>query len=255
MQIKRIIKNITYFCLNCFFFFKPYPAKGVILMYHSVAKNDLLFSVKPENFIQQMEYLRKRNFKIIALKELVEILEQKRPIPKKTVVLTFDDGYQDNYTNAFPILKKYNFPATIFLPTDFIGKSKGESERVVLNMLNWHQIKEMYQSGLIDFQPHSLTHQELSKIDLIKAEQEIRESKEIIEKELNKNCNFFAYPRGSFNQRIIDILKEVGFKAGLGINPGFVDKNTDLSKLSRQSINSQTSMIQFKVRLKFGLGF
>lgn len=250
MRIKKIIKKIIYFCLNYLLFLKPYSNKAAILMYHSVGENDLFFNVQLENFTKQIEYLKKKKFNIISLNQLVEKIERKQIISKKTVVLTFDDGYKNNYSNVWPILKKYDFPATIFLAVGLISKKIGDSKKIVLDMLTWSQIQEMYQSE-IDFQPHSITHPELCQIDLSKAEQEIRESKRIIEERLNKNCYFFAYPRGNFNEEIINILKDVGFKAGLTVDSGLINKNINLFKLPRQSINSKTSFEEFKAKLKF----
>ncbi len=222
-------------------------------MYHSVGKGDLFFNVQLEDFVRQMEYLKTKKFNLVSLNQLVEWIEGEQAIPEKTVVLTFDDGYEDNCSNVWPILKKYNFPATIFLAPDLIGKKAGDSKNVVLDMIDWPQIQEMHQSGLIDFQPHGLNHKELCKISLEQVEQEIRGSKNIIEEQLNKTCHFFAYPRGSFNQQVVNILREFGFRAGLSVSRGFVDNNADLFNLPRQSINSQTSMVQFKGKLKFNL--
>jgi len=251
MKIKKIIKNIVYFLLNYFLFFRSYSNKAAILMYHSVDINSLFFTVRLEEFAKQMAYLKNEKFNVISLSKLVEWIEKKQIIPKKTVVLTFDDGYEDNCSNVLPILKRYNFPATIFLVSGLIGQKAGDSQKIVLNMLTWMQIKEMYQSGLIDFQPHSLTHKKLNRIDSVSAEQEIKGSKITIEEQLNKKCYLFSYPRGGFDERIINILKKFKFRAGLSINKGFVSNNSNLFKLSRQSINSKTSFEEFKVKLKF----
>lgn len=251
MKIKKIIKSIIYFLINRFLFFRSYSNKAAILMYHSVGENDLFFNVQLKNFIKQMDYLKKNKFNVVNLDQLIEWIEKKQKIPKKTVVLTFDDGYQDNYFNVLPILKKYNFSATIFLAVNLIGQKIGDSEKIVLDMLNWLQIKEMHQLGLIDFQPHSMNHPELSHLNLEEAKKEINRSKISIQEKLNKKCNFFAYPRGNFNEETVSILKELNFSVGLTINGGLVSKKNNLFKLPRQSINSKTSMEEFKTKLKF----
>ena len=253
MKIKKLIKSAIYLFFNYFFLFRSYPAKGAILMYHSIEENEMFFNVQLNDFNKQMAYLKNKGFNVVSLSQLVEWVEKKQPIPQKTVVLTFDDGYQDNYFNAWPILKKYNFPATIFLAPNLIGQTTRSKQNISFKILDWAQIQEIHQSGLIDFQPHSLTHQRLNKITLPEAESEIKESKDIIEKRLNKKCYFFAYPGGHFNKAIIRILKENGFKAALTVNSGLVDKNSDLFELPRQSINSETNMVQFKGKLKFNL--
>lgn len=247
MSLKQIIKDIVSFL---FCLIKPYPAKGVILMYHSIGQGNLFFNVQPEYFIKQMAYLKNRQFKVISLKDLIERLIREQPIPKKTVVLTFDDGYQDNYSNVWPVLKEHNFPATIFLIPGLVGQQPGDSPKIILKMLDWPEIQEMHQSGLVDFEPHTFTHQRLTRIDLAEAEKEIRQSKKIIEERLHKTCEFFAYPAGQFNQEIIDLLRRLGFKAGLTTEPGLISRKTDLFRLPRQSVNSRTSLIQFKAKLK-----
>ena len=238
MFLKKLIKDCIAF-LKCFF---P-KGKGIpVLMYHSIAHNNVFFTVKPEEFKKQINFLKDNNYNVISLNKLIEILESNKELPEKTTVLTFDDGYSDNYINVFPILKKYNFPATIFIITGLIGKETNNSQNIPLKMLNWSQIQEMYQSGLINFQPHTVNHQEINK-------EEIINSKKEIEEKLNKECEFFAYPRGVYNDEIINILKENGFRAARTINNGKVNKGDNLFKLKRISINSTTSFIQFKNNL------
>lgn len=253
MEIKKNIKTILYFLLNQISFFKSHSTKAAVLMYHSIDINSLFFTVRPEYFAEQMAYLKNKRFNVIPLTQLVERIEKKQSILKKTVVLTFDDGYEDNYFNAWPILKKYNFPATIFLVSGFVGKTLYSKQNILFRMLDWPQIQEMYESGLIDFQPHSLTHQKLTQMGLEQARNEIRLSKDIIEKQLNKSCYLFAYPKEDFNEEIIHILKESNFRSALTINNGLVGIDSDLFKIPRKSINAETSITQFKGKLKFDL--
>jgi len=245
MFLKKIIKDF----LGLIKYLIPFRKGVSILMYHSIARNDVFFTVRPEVFAKQMEYLKTRKYQVISLADLVEILETGKSLPSKTVVLTFDDGFKDNYDNAYPILKKYNFPATIFLATGLIGQEIGNSQNIFLPALNWLQIQEMYRSRLIDFQPHTVSHQRLDKVDFKKADEEIVESKKIIKERLNKKCYFFAYPRGCYNQQIIEILKNNGFKAARTLETGKIKKGDNPFKLKRISVNSTTSFIQFKTNL------
>jgi len=238
MFLKNLIKNCVYFFIN----FLPYQEGAVILMYHSVADNNVFFTVKPEIFETQMKYLKNNNYNVIKLSDLIDILKYNNKIPKKIVVLTFDDGYNDNYTNVFPILKKYNFPATIFLITGLIGKEINNSQNITLKALNWDEIQEMHNSGLVDFQPHTTNHRESNQ-------QEIIDSKKEIEKKFGKKCEFFAYPRGLYNKEIIDILKNNGFKAARTVEGGKVNQGDNLFKLKSVSVNSTTSFIQFRANL------
>ena len=238
MFLKRIIKDKLAFIKLLFL-----PKKGIpILMYHSVAHNNVFFTIKLKTFEKQMKYLKDKDYNVIKLSDLISFLGSNKELPKKTVVLTFDDGFEDNYTNVFPVLKKYNFPAAIFLITGLINKEMNNSQNIPLKILNWDQIQEMHQSGLIDFQPHTVNHQKINK-------EEIINSKKEIEERLNKKCEFFAYPRGVYNDEIIGILRDNSFKAARTIRNGKVKKGDNLFKLKRISVNSTTSFIQFKANL------
>ncbi len=116
------------------------------LMYHSVDKEQGKGGIFVKEFEEHIKWIKdKKTFKMEELKELNYTL------PKNSILITFDDGYKNNYTLAFPILKKYNMKATIFLNTKFIGKDE--------NYLNWNEVREMYESGLVDFQMHTHSHQ------------------------------------------------------------------------------------------------
>jgi len=241
MFLKRIIKDILALIIP--------RQKGIpILMYHSIGHEDTLLAVKLEVFRKQMEYLKNNNYQVIKLSDLVNFLKSDLPLPEKVVVLTFDDGFKDNYSNAFSVLKKCSFPATIFLTVGSIGKeiitSQGD-----FPALGWNEIEEMYDSGLIDFQPHTMTHPKLDQITLEEIKSEIIQSKKIIEERLNKKCHFFAPPKGRYSQEIKKILEDEKFKAILTIERGFVEKDDNPFSLKRQAVNSTTSFIQFKANL------
>lgn len=246
MLFKNNLKNLIYWGLNAAFGFIP-VRKAAILMYHSVNHNEVFFTVSPDNFKKQIDYLNKKKYNVVSLVSLADYLA-KKDIPAKTIVLTFDDGYKDNYFNVFPLLKKYKFPATIFLSTGFIGKEK-KSAGVLLPMLNWEEIEEMHRSGLVDFQPHTINHLKLTKVSLNEAEREILESRDIVEKNLNKKCHFFAYPYGDCNEGIMEILSKSGFKGALALREGLISNNSDLLSLKRNSIDSSVGFSQFEGKL------
>lgn len=248
MPFKHWMKNLAYYPLNFFSFFWPRKSCS-ILMYHSVGDHRALYAVKPENFIWQMAYLKNGNFNVISLARLIDLLAAQKEIPDKTVILTFDDGYEDNYLHVFPLLKKYNFPATIFLSTGLIGGERGsKSQDIVLKILNWPQIEEMHQSGLIDFQPHTISHPKLAKILPAAATKEIIESKKIIEERLNKQCRIFSYPYGNYDQSIIEILKGNGFIAAVTVKPGLirVEDRNNLFELKRNFVYWWSRSAQYK---------
>lgn len=243
---KQSIKAAIYFLKRIFLS----ENKAVILMYHSIGDSKVFFNVKRAEFETQMKFLKENNYNVVSAEKLLEYLN-KKDIPSKTVVITFDDGYQDNFLNAWPILKKYNFPATIFLATGNVGSDfmiRGE----VMRFLNWNEMSEMEASGLIDIEPHTETHQKLNKLTTEETFAEINVSKKMIEEKLNKKCHFFSYPFGIYNDNIIKILKDFSFRAGLSIDKGRIDFKTDKFILRRNSIDSAVKFREFKNIIKLG---
>lgn len=191
-----------------------------ILMYHQIdiaPKNALLPSlyVSPSEFERDMKYLYHEGFRTISLDFLIEILDSRNRLPRKAVIITFDDGFRSSYTKAFPVLKKYNFGATIFLVSDLIGrtdewlqKKRGE---VVSKMLPEEEIIEMSQYG-IEFGAHTCTHPHLIRIPIETARNEILESKRKIEEMLKKPVTSFCYPYGKLNDTVKKIVIEAGYK-------------------------------------------
>ncbi len=198
-----------------------------------------------------MRYLKENNFKVISLRELWEMLENSKPFLPKSVVLTFDDGYEDNYLNAFPILKKFNFPATIFVPTSFIGKEKEARKGARLRILNIEEIKEMAKSGLVEFGSHSHNYLKLTKLNDGELERELADSKKILEEILGFPVTSFAYPYGNFDERVKNRVSKY-YNLAFSINKGVVNSKSDFFTLPRNSIDSKITMTQFKWIVKFG---
>ena len=198
-----------------------------------------------------MSFLSKNNFKVFSLASLYSYLKSHKKIPAKTVVITFDDGYQDNYLNAFPILKEYSFPATVFIPTSLIGKNTIDKEGIKFSVLSRQQIQEMHSSGIIDFGSHCHHHYKLTTLSNKEAEEELFNSKKILKKVLNKEVDFYAYPFGDCNQIVKKVVKRF-FTLACGINIGVVNKKSDLLELPRNSIDSGVTFTQFKGIIKFG---
>ena len=219
--------------------------RAAILMYHSVGPdNQYFWNVTVENFALQMESLKRSGRPVVHLSELVRRLRAHEPLGG-SIAITFDDGYRDNYTNAFPILKTYGFPATIFVTTDVIGSA---DKRGFLH-LTVQEMKEMEASGLIDIEPHSKAHPRLAGIDTDIAREEIKGSKLAVESLLGKRAALFAYPYGSYNERVQSIVEECGFDAATTVEEGTVSAATDPYRLPRNSIDSSTSLAQFKGKL------
>jgi len=163
------------------------------------------------DFEKQMKFLIKHSYNVISLSELLELINNNKNV-KKPVVITFDDGYEDNYTQAFPIMKKYNVPASIFMVANLVGRE---------GFLSWDQLREMSENN-IDIGGHTMTHSKLSEIkDEKRLRYELYDSKKVLEKGLKKNVDFFAYPFNfQFDDKIIRILEESGYKGACDGNIG-----------------------------------
>lgn len=246
-MLKALLKNIFYTLIR----FWPWQG-AVVLMYHSIGDNPEFFTVETKEFEKQMTYLAKHKFNVISAANLVEKIKRGEKIPAKTVVITIDDGYEDNYLNACPILKKYNFPATIFVVTDSIGKFTMARNGTVMNRLGWSQMEEMAKTRLIEFYPHSHSHPKLDLFLPEWAEKEVCFSKDILEQGFHKKLPIFAYPYGRYNMEAITILKRHNFEAAFTVKTGRVQLGDDLFLLKRNSIDSKINFSMFKGIVRYG---
>ncbi len=198
-----------------------------ILMYHSInpVSNEeyKALIVAPENFKRQMEFLSRNRYNVISLDELAGILNSKKRIPGKTVCITFDDGYADNYEYAYPVLKKLNIPAEIFVMTDSIDKK---------DYLTTGQIQEMVKNG-IDIGSHTKTHFRLDGRDMDRAREEIFGSKKALEGITAGKADFFCYPGGWFTKDVRQLVIDAGYKGAVATNPGRKYPKDDVYAMKR----------------------
>ncbi|OGT08076.1 MAG: hypothetical protein A2V89_04560, partial [Gammaproteobacteria bacterium RBG_16_37_9] len=272
-NLKKIICPFLYYTGYFDHRLRKQKEKAIILMYHRIHEKGDGAGVNKGAFERQMEFI-KRKMIPIPLTDISAWLSKRKPLPPRAIAITFDDGYEDNFANAYPILRKFDIPATIFLTTGHIETTKvfwwdkvneiirktkkpfihlkdfqdfikdgymHSAESIRLNtmkekicamktvqelfktfeynrvneavallqkildveereiecppMLNWHQIREMSNNG-IDFGAHTVTHVNLSGVSSGQAEEEINDSKKIIEENINKPVYGFAYPYG-----------------------------------------------------------
>jgi peptidoglycan/xylan/chitin deacetylase (PgdA/CDA1 family) len=248
--IRRILSLGFYPFTALYNYFNP----GIrILMYHRIdntPKYDQLI-VSPINFAKQMEFLAK-NYRVISLEQAVTELKN---VNNKTagVVITFDDGYLDNFIEALPILRKYNLPATIFVTSLFseqkLSHSRYKNNKQRLHM-NWSEIRETLEDSNITIGSHTLSHPFLNKLSDVNSLNEIKQSKQIITEKLNRKINFFCYPSGNFDKREIKFVKEANYTAATSVAPGLNRfNNTSLFSLKRTEINDKDSLFDFKLKL------
>jgi len=252
IETKQSIKRLIARTMKSFFNNKG-KKLSVILNYHSIHPKHK-FATKPDVFLQQMEYISS-NFKMISLTEFYAIRTAQKILSDRIAIVTFDDGYEDNYEYAFPILKKLGIPATIFLTTGFINDeidiAKRDRTYIGLKALKWKQILQMRDEG-ITFGSHTRTHPILTDISLRDAESNIVHSKNILEDRLNESIKMFAYPLGhrkTFNPSIIKLLKKHEFELACSTLWGCDNSDTDIYALHRIRIDACDTINDFKEKI------
>ncbi len=206
-----------------------------ILTYHSIDRSGSVISTVPEIFGRQMKFLHENDFRVITLSEAIENFAAGKSLAPKTITLTFDDGFRNFYTEAFPILEKYDFPATVFLVTDFCGSNNdwagNPPDLPRTKLLAWNEIKTLSANG-IEFGAHTRTHPDLTRISVANAKREITESKAIIETKLGKPALTFAYPYGRYNAEVKHLV-EANFAAACSVKLGKAQLRNDFFALER----------------------
>jgi peptidoglycan/xylan/chitin deacetylase (PgdA/CDA1 family) len=197
---------------------KKHSIKLPILMYHYVepltgketplraglTTSDIIFN-------QQLKTLYENHYQTLFVKDLPSYLNGKQLLNKESVVLTFDDGYQDFYTDAFPLLKKYHLKATIYVIYDAINAP---------NYLTEAQLNELMASGLVELGSHTLDHTNLKTATPTEAKRQIFLSKELFEKRFRTNILTFAYPFGAFSSTTIELVKKAGYQLAVSTHSG-----------------------------------
>jgi peptidoglycan/xylan/chitin deacetylase (PgdA/CDA1 family) len=216
----------------------PYPnSHPRFLMYHTVGDIHPKMSVKPQQFEKQIKLLIKMGYKFHKMFDV-----NKASSFNKDIFITFDDGFIDNYTIVFSIIKKYNIPITIYIAPNISDIEK----------LSQDQILEMHNSGLVEFGAHSMNHVNLKKLDKNIMIQEIKESKEYVEKLTGEKCKSFAYPFGQFNQDVKNAVIESGIESAVTTKKKILLSIDDKFEIPRIGITRNMSLLQFYIALTRG---
>lgn len=182
-----------------------------------------------------MKYLSDARWNVVSLNDLVSSMVEKTPIPPKTIVLTFDDGFQNFYTSAFPVLAQYEFKGTVFLVTDYCNKyndwAGNPQDLPRSKLLSWQEIKELHKLGM-DFGSHTRTHHDLRKMSQDQVKSELVESRLAIEDALGCEAATFAYPFGSYNAAVKQAVEET-FVSASSTKLGKVSAGSDRFSLER----------------------
>ncbi|MFO1310808.1 MAG: polysaccharide deacetylase family protein [Burkholderiales bacterium] len=219
-----------------------------ILCYHRFGAKASKLNVTPAAFEQQMDWLARNGYTVVTLARLARFLEGKEALPAKSVVITIDDGYRSSYEIAYPILRKFGFPATIFLYTDFVGAS---------DAMTWAQMKEMTASGLVTVQPHSKSHANLTQ--RLPGETDARYRERIrrevdapvatLKERLSEASFTYAYPYGDVNEYVVDLLVKDGVSQGATVTPGGNPFYAYPYMLRRSMIFGNEDLEAFKAKL------
>ena len=212
-----------------------------ILNYHKVDNFYHALSIPPEEFEEQMAYLSENGFTTITPDQLMAYLNHDRALPEKPILITFDDGYLDNFTNAYPIMKKYGFTATIFLVTNKVGHEE--------NFMSWDQVRTMQKDGFV-FGSHTVSHAALTKVSREQGIMELIDSRKELERQLGVKSRYFAYPTGVYNLQVEEMVKQAGYKAAFTIRYGQAGTESNPYALERIPIfRGQHTFRSFFVRL------
>jgi peptidoglycan/xylan/chitin deacetylase (PgdA/CDA1 family) len=226
-----------------------------ILCYHRMGPGAGKMFVSESNFARQMEWLATNQYRVVALKDLTAFIEGRQALPARSVVLTFDDGYESVYRYAFPLLKKYRFAATVFVYSDFIGAS---------DALTWPQMQEMLASGLVDIQSHSKTHANLTEREVDepnlryqqRVDKEARTPRELIMRRLPQHqVVSFAFPYGDANDVVLEAMAQNQYRIAVTVNPGGNPFYAQPLMLRRTMIFGNHDLEAFKSRLQITRAF
>lgn len=216
-----------------------------ILTYHDIQPvSKSRFTITPELFEKQLRHLAEHGYVGITLDELSRFLRYERPVPRKAVMITIDDGYKSLKTIAAPLLAKYRFPATFFVYTDYIGTGG--------NSLSWADLRQLKTQGF-DVQSHSKSHSNLAlprandtAVDRSRwLDAEITGTRKLMEQQLGGDVRYFAYPFGGFAPDVVDAVKGAGYALGLGAKKGSNPFFFHRYRLKRYSVVMQPDLTSF----------
>lgn len=243
MRILRIF-FLLIIIFTAIIFILPESEGFPILEYHQIANEtdpiSETYNVKPAEFSAQLDYLQEKGYTTITLQDFMRVKHGKGNLPAKPIILTFDDGYVDNYTEMLPILEAHNMKAVVYVITNEIGKP---------GYLTLEQIKDMQERG-IEIGSHTADHLSLKLLDKDLRLHEIRDSKIFLEWSGLETIYSFSYPNGAYDDEIIEMLKNEKYLTAVTGDVGLNNLETDQYLLKRVHIRKPTFGIwEFKWRL------
>ena len=219
------------------------PRTVMVLNYHKVVDEHMSLSVPLADFEQHMKWLKEYGYTSITPEELYEFIVNGSELPEKPVLITFDDGYKDNYTNAYPIMKKYGFKGTIFVVTGFLG--------VYDNYMTWEQAKELADNGF-SIESHTYSHKSMTEASDEEISKELTKSRDTIKNKLGIDADFMAYPTGTYNLHIAELVQKAGYKGAFTIKYDNVSRESNVYALERVPIfHTENTNKDFLERIQY----
>ncbi len=202
-----------------------------ILAYHRVGepKGDHVPTVTPEAFAYQLAFLQRHRYRVLALEEVVRCVSRGEPLPKRATVITFDDGYEETFSVARPLLHRFGFPATVFVAPMEVEQP---------GFMTWDQVRAVATNGMT-VGSHTLHHAYLPLISREHLQQELGESKAILERQLGQPIQWLSYPVGGYNTEVQLAAKAAGYGAACTTNRGVSRTQLDLFALRRVKITER----------------
>ncbi|HAH04857.1 TPA: hypothetical protein DCL28_04880 [Candidatus Komeilibacteria bacterium] len=216
----------------------------VVLLYHAVGKNRWYASVNPLMFKMQMRYLRK-HYHVVPLADVVRYQKGEIDLPDKSVAITFDDGYEDNYKIAWPILKKNKLPFTIFVTAELKPLPNLNND---LLRISWPELKQMAEAG-VDIGGHGLSHKDLPSLSEAELQREVGECYRWLRDKLGRAPQHFSYPGGKYNQSVMAAVQQAGFTAACTTHEGLVKKKDNVYEIKRVWVHRNLGLMSFLIRL------
>ncbi|MBI5888728.1 MAG: polysaccharide deacetylase family protein [Deltaproteobacteria bacterium] len=248
-----------------------------VFMYHHVNPNkgDML-TITPEVFESQLQHIRHSGYKTLSLDDVVGFMQGTKPHVDKGIALTFDDGYLDNYVFAYPILKHYGLKATIFTVSNWAGAATAApavdrlqalkdyrentpthngTKKIIAEgrfheaVMDWEMIKEADASGLVRFYSHTAAHKDCDTLEGAELMTELRDSKEAMEKNLGKPCDYLCWPKGRYTAAAVKAAKEAGYKALFTTEHGVAKEGADPFGIRRIVIKDGAQWFRSRVKV------
>jgi peptidoglycan/xylan/chitin deacetylase (PgdA/CDA1 family) len=231
----------------------------VILMYHMISDPKTVADTRqarPQKlFEKHLKLLLKAGYTPISINQVEKYYTENIPLPNNAVLITLDDGFEDNYLNAFPLFQHYNIPAIIYLATGLMGQTNKWMSTPTYSqrkMLSWTQIQEMSDHG-IQFGSHTVSHPKLTELDDGSVSKELVQSKQTIEDRLGLECRHFAYPYGLLTEKTRDLVQQAGYNTACSTRSGFNNAERDPLMLHRIDVYGNDSIWKFKQKIRFGM--